>query len=65
MKLFPFLALSEVLFSVSAYPQNVLPEWAKGIVRYQIFPERFANGDANNNSTAKKVFKNDSFILAN
>ena len=29
---------------------NVLkvPEWAKGVIYYQIFPERFANGDSSN-----------------
>ena len=27
---------------------NYIPEWAKGIVWYQIFPERFCNGDQSN-----------------
>lgn len=35
------------------------PEWAKGIVWYQIFPERFANGDTTNDPTPDKVFIND------
>lgn len=32
---------------------NILsvPEWAKGIIYYQIFPERFANGDSTINPT--------------
>ncbi|MCB8981665.1 MAG: alpha-glucosidase C-terminal domain-containing protein [Ardenticatenaceae bacterium] len=35
-------------------PQNqpeFVPEWAKGIVWYQIFPERFRNGDPSNDPT--------------
>lgn len=36
-----------------------VPEWTKGIVWYQIFPERFCNGDAANDPTADKVFIND------
>lgn len=54
------LALSFLLF---ASPKNTLaqkkfPEWAKGIVWYQIFPERFANGDTSNDPTAEEVFVN-------
>ncbi len=29
-----------------------VPEWAKGIIWYQIFPERFRNGDPDNDPTA-------------
>ncbi|MBP6015609.1 MAG: alpha-glucosidase C-terminal domain-containing protein [Candidatus Promineofilum sp.] len=29
-----------------------VPEWAKGIIWYQIFPERFRNGDPNNDPNA-------------
>lgn len=45
--------------------QNSLPEWAKGVVWYQIFPERFANGDASNDPEAEKVFINDKLIPQN
>jgi len=38
--------------------EKKLPEWAKGIVWYQIFPERFANGDESNDPTPDKVFIN-------
>lgn len=38
------------------------PAWAKGIVWYQIFPERFANGDAANNPRPEKVFANQNEI---
>ncbi len=34
------------------------PAWAEGVVWYQIFPERFANGDTTNDPTAEKVFTN-------
>lgn len=50
-----------IVLGTNYYPQNKLPEWAKGIVWYQIFPERFANGDKNNDPTKDKVFKNDDF----
>jgi cyclomaltodextrinase / maltogenic alpha-amylase / neopullulanase len=35
-----------------------VPDWAKGIVWYQIFPERFANGDTSNDPEPEKVFIN-------
>nr|MDO8109818.1 glycoside hydrolase family 13 protein [Candidatus Sigynarchaeota archaeon] len=35
-----------------------VPEWARGITWYQIFPERFANGDPSNDPTADKVLGN-------
>lgn len=39
-----------------------VPEWAKGIVWYQIFPERFSNGDLNNEPEAFKIFVNQDSI---
>lgn len=45
-------------FSFSLYAQSNIPEWAEGIIWYQIFPERFANGDVSNDPTAEKVFIN-------
>ncbi len=36
---------------VSNKETNFVPEWSKGIVWYQIFPERFRNGDAFNDPT--------------
>lgn len=52
-----FLLVS-VLCCISAKAQNKVPEWAKGIVWYQIFPERFDNGDKQNDPDVKKVFIN-------
>ena len=38
------------------HPQpEFVPEWAKGIVWYQIFPERFRNGDPNNDPTIDDI----------
>ena len=39
-----------------------VPEWSKGIVWYQIFPERFANGDINNDPEPEKTFINSDSI---
>ena len=46
------------LFVSTSFTQNKLPLWAKGVVWYQIFPERFANGDQSNDPEAEKVFVN-------
>ena len=32
-----------------------VPDWAKEVVWYQIFPERFRDGDLNNNPTVKDI----------
>lgn len=52
MRLFLFL-LFAVYLNISA--QFLFPEWSKGIVWYQIFPERFANGDPSNDPEFTKV----------
>ena len=36
--------------------QKDYPSWARGIVWYQIFPERFENGDPSNDPDAAKTF---------
>lgn len=57
MKSILFLLL--IVTTVSLYPQQEkVPLWAKGVVWYQIFPERFANGDTTNDPEAEKVFIN-------
>ncbi len=36
-------------FQLTAYdPEFTTPEWAHGAVAYQVFPDRFANGDSSN-----------------
>ncbi len=48
-----------LVISISIFPQQEkVPMWAKGVVWYQIFPERFANGDTLNDPDAEKVFIN-------
>jgi glycosidase len=57
------LILSAFIFLTiqsSIFPQ--VPEWAKGIVWYQIFPERFANGDPANDPEPQKTFINSDSI---
>jgi len=57
MKFKIFLLL--IVISLSVFPQKEkVPFWAKGVVWYQIFPERFANGDTTNDPEAEKVFIN-------
>ncbi|MCW3113227.1 MAG: alpha-amylase [Segetibacter sp.] len=44
-----FLIQSLLLFASTAIAQkDFTPQWSKGVVWYQIFPERFSNGDPNN-----------------
>ena len=54
------LSLTFLLFASTenSFAQKKFPDWAKGIVWYQIFPERFANGDPKNDPTAEEVFVN-------
>ena len=48
-----------ILLGITINAQEAFPEWAKGIVWYQIFPERFRNGDESNDPGMEKVFDND------
>ena len=57
-KLIEVLFISMLLISSTLTAQQKFPEWAEGIVWYQIFPERFANGDTTNDPEASKVFVN-------
>ena len=54
--LFHFLCFSIALgINTSLFSQTKIgsvPEWAKKVVWYQIFPERFSNGDATNDPAA-------------
>ena len=48
------LVQSLLLFTIKGITQkDFTPQWSKGIVWYQIFPERFENGDRNNDPTVK------------
>ena len=44
--------VSEVSISNS---KEFVPQWAKTVVWYQIFPERFRDGDKKNNPTVKDI----------
>lgn len=41
--------------SVSKSKEEFVPQWAKKVVWYQIFPERFRNGDVRNDPTIKDI----------
>lgn len=56
------LSILILLISSLTAAQKGFPEWASGIVWYQIFPERFANGDSSNDPGAEKVFMNSNFV---
>ncbi|WOO41351.1 glycoside hydrolase family 13 protein [Rubellicoccus peritrichatus] len=47
------LALFSVMTAVADQPESVenVPAWSEGVVWYQIFPERFRNGDPSNDPT--------------
>ena len=48
-QLFIPLVIFQVLITLPAAAQkDFTPQWSKGIVWYQIFPERFSNGDPSN-----------------
>lgn len=57
-----FILAVLVCICTNSFSQNVLPEWAKGIVWYQVFPERFSNGDSSNDPEPEKVFINNDSI---
>jgi len=48
---FVFIFLFCPVLNVNINAQDKFPEWARGIVWYQIFPERFADGDTTNDSS--------------
>ena len=41
--------------NLNIFSQSGNPEWSEGIIWYQIFPERFANGDSTNDPDFLKV----------
>lgn len=46
------LALTASLPALAQTPPDFTPTWSKGVVWYQIFPERFRNGDPSNDPKA-------------
>ncbi len=59
------ILLQIILIPSIIFSQNNVPEWSKGIIWYQIFPERFANGDPSNDPEPEKVFVNSDSIPEN
>ena len=43
-----FVPMLLVFISSGIAQNNAAPQWSKGVVWYQIFPERFNNGDPTN-----------------
>lgn len=60
MKIIKSILILFILFGSFLYSQENYPEWARGIIWYQIFPESFANGDKTNDPTAEKIYLPDS-----
>ncbi|OGU32241.1 MAG: hypothetical protein A2X67_13905 [Ignavibacteria bacterium GWA2_55_11] len=44
-----------ILLTTSLYAQPTVPQWAKDAVWYQIFPERFRNGNTKNDPTREEL----------
>lgn len=42
--------------SIAAYAQTDVPTWAKKVVWYQIFPDRFSDGDSHNQPTKASLW---------
>lgn len=61
MKQLLFISVTLILSFPSIHFAQV-PDWAKGVVWYQIFPERFANGDPSNDPEPEKTFINSDSI---
>ncbi len=51
----PEPAASESITSAEAASANRIPDWANDAVFYQIFPERFRNGDLSNDPTRESL----------
>lgn len=52
-KIAPIIPLLLLLVVCASAQKNVGPHWSKGVVWYQIFPERFSNGDPSNDPTVQ------------
>lgn len=48
------------LLFIRAKKQEFVPQWAKTVVWYQIFPERFRNGDTSNDPTMADITRTNS-----
>ncbi|MDP2885972.1 MAG: glycoside hydrolase family 13 protein [Ignavibacteria bacterium] len=55
MRIFSRLALAALTLHSLTFAQVVVPQWAKDAVWYQIFPERFRNGDTRNDQLSSDL----------
>jgi len=68
MRYISFLVLLALISCQSKPKQEVIkipntpPEWAKSVIWYQIFVERFNNGDPTNDPTPKTIYDKSNFI---
>lgn len=49
------LLAASTVDAAGAPPEEFVPQWAKHAIWYQIFPERFRNGDCSNDPTKKDI----------
>ncbi len=49
------VVLAGTAFAAPAAPEGAVPAWAADAIYYQIFPERFRNGDASNDPTRESL----------
>ncbi|MFQ5824475.1 MAG: glycoside hydrolase family 13 protein [bacterium] len=58
MKLKNVIYILFLFMATALFAQNSVPDWAKGAVWYQILPERFRNGNPNNDPIKERVVGN-------
>ena len=49
------ILIAFLIFSSLSFAQVVVPQWSKDAIWYQIFPERFRNGDPGNDPTVAEL----------
>jgi len=53
--LFVLICLTTLFTGCAPQNKEFVPQWAKTVIWYQIFPERFRNGDPGNDPTVKDI----------
>ncbi|CAG1771605.1 partial Neopullulanase 2, partial [uncultured bacterium] len=58
--IYRFIILTVLMSAQHSYtqsaPQEFVPHWAKKAIWYQVFPERFRNGDPSNDPTINDIY---------
>jgi glycosidase len=65
MRLLFFISMTLLLFAQSYAQLENAPDWVSRAIFYQIFPERFRNGDPSNDPTAQDILESDEPAPAN